>query len=85
MAFVLMEKVMTLDQLPAARTASILDIASCPLAERLACMGLAPGEAVRVIRKLPWGGPIECEVIGYRLALRRSEAALVTVSTDAAA
>ena len=37
-------------------------------------LGLAPGEVVRVIRWSPFGDPIEIEVLGYRLALRRSEA-----------
>ena len=37
-------------------------------------LGLCPGEVVKVIRWSPFGDPIEVEVLGYRLALRRSEA-----------
>lgn len=37
-------------------------------------LGICPGEKVRVIRWSPFGDPIEIELLGYRLALRRSEA-----------
>jgi Fe2+ transport system protein FeoA len=37
-------------------------------------MGLCPGEKVTFVRLSPFGDPIELELLGYRLALRRSEA-----------
>jgi Fe2+ transport system protein FeoA len=37
-------------------------------------LGLCPGETLRVVRRSPFGDPIEIEILGYRLALRRSEA-----------
>ncbi len=37
-------------------------------------LGVCPGETVQVIRWSPFGDPIEIELLGYRLALRRSEA-----------
>ena len=46
---------------------------------RLLEMGLTPGVAVRVIGAAPLGDPIELELRGYRLSLRRSEAARVEI------
>ena len=51
------------------------------IAMRLMEMGLTPGVAVQVISTAPLGDPIEVEVRGYRLSLRRSEAARVKVET----
>jgi ferrous iron transport protein A len=44
---------------------------------RLLEMGLTPGVSVTMMGVAPWGDPIEIEVRGYRLSLRRSEAARV--------
>lgn len=41
---------------------------------RLADMGFTPGAAVRVIRTAPLGDPLEVEVRGYRICLRREAA-----------
>ena len=49
---------------------------------RLLEMGLTPGVEVAVIGTAPLGDPIELQVRGYRLSLRRSEAQMVTVNTD---
>jgi Fe2+ transport system protein FeoA len=40
-------------------------------------MGLTPGASVRLIGIAPLGDPLELEVRGYRLSLRKSEAARV--------
>lgn len=42
-------------------------------------LGLVPGTRVEVIRQAPWGDPLEVDVAGARLALRRSVAATVIV------
>jgi ferrous iron transport protein A len=42
---------------------------------RLLEMGLTPGVSVRVVAHAPLGDPLELEVRGYRLSLRRSDAA----------
>ena len=52
------------------------------IAMRLMEMGLTPGVSVQVIGTAPLGDPIEVEVRGYRLSLRRSEAARVEVETN---
>lgn len=52
---------------------------------RLLEMGLTPGVAVRVVGRAPLGDPIEVELRGYRLSLRRSEASRVEVTAFPAA
>jgi ferrous iron transport protein A len=52
---------------------------------RLLEMGLTPGVAVRVVGRAPLGDPIEVELRGYRLSLRRSEASRVEVTVAPAA
>jgi len=46
---------------------------------RLLDMGLVRGTEVRVIREAPLADPVEYEVKGYNLSLRREEAAYVFV------
>ncbi len=46
---------------------------------RLLEMGLTPGVEFRLLGVAPLGDPIEIEVRGYRLSLRKSEAARVSV------
>ena len=49
---------------------------------RLLAMGITPGTIVRVERVAPLGDPIEIHVRGYRLMVRKSEAAGVAVAVD---
>ncbi len=49
------------------------------LRQRLLDIGFLPGQIVRVIRYAPLGDPIEVEIMGTRISLRREEAALVRV------
>jgi len=48
---------------------------------RLLEMGLTPGVEIRLIGTAPLGDPLEIEVRGYRLSLRRGEAARVEIDT----
>ena len=41
---------------------------------RMREMGLLPGTSLKLVRAAPLGDPLEIEVRGYRLTLRRSEA-----------
>jgi Fe2+ transport system protein FeoA len=50
-----------------------------PIDRRLLDLGLLPGTEVRVLRRAPLGDPVEYELRGYRLCLRRSEAERVRV------
>lgn len=56
-----------------------------PVSERLLEMGLTPGVRVKVVGTAPLGCPVELELRGYRLSIRRSEAARVAVTGDAVA
>lgn len=49
------------------------------LQQRILEMGILPGQQVTVIRTAPLGDPIEVEVMGYSLSLRKSEAAYIEV------
>ncbi len=49
------------------------------LTMRLLEMGLTPGVEVRVVGVAPLGDPLELELRGYRLSVRKSEAARVQI------
>ncbi|MEO2022552.1 MAG: ferrous iron transport protein A [Pirellulaceae bacterium] len=49
---------------------------------RLLEMGLTPGTQVTLIGTAPLGDPLEFEIRGYRLSLRKSEATRVTIDTN---
>ncbi len=51
------------------------------LAQRLFDLGFWEGTEVQLVRRAPMGDPIEYRLRGYRLALRRNEAARVRVMT----
>jgi ferrous iron transport protein A len=46
---------------------------------KLLAMGLTPGTGFRVIRLAPMGDPVEIEVRGFKLSLRRDEAMALQV------
>jgi ferrous iron transport protein A len=54
----------------------------CPraIARRLLEMGLLPGTPVKVLRVAPLGDPIELELRGYALSIRRAEAVAIEVA-----
>ena len=49
---------------------------------RLLEMGLTPGATVSIVGSAPLGDPLELELRGYRLSVRRSEAARVEVEVS---
>ncbi|MDR2710889.1 MAG: ferrous iron transport protein A [Burkholderiales bacterium] len=73
--------VTTLDRLPFGKPALIthLTAGAAPFRHKLLAMGLTPGCHVRVIRVAPLGDPLEIEMRGFHLCLRRSEAATIAV------
>ncbi len=46
---------------------------------RLREMGLLPGTRLTLVRTAPLGDPLEIEIRGYRLSLRRTEAEVLLV------
>ena len=70
----------TLDDAHVGETVRVGDVASEDrIAIRLLEMGLTPGAMVRILGRAPFGDPVELEVRGYRLSIRRAEAARVTL------
>lgn len=71
---------MTLDELQNGARASITGlIGDGPLVQRLMALGLLEGSEVTVTRRALGGDPIEVEIMGYALSLRREEARRVEV------
>jgi ferrous iron transport protein A len=71
-----------LDAIAVGSTASVADVlGNDAVALRLLEMGLTPGVAVRLVGRAPLGDPLELELRGYRLSIRRAEAARVTVTS----
>jgi ferrous iron transport protein A len=48
---------------------------------RLMEMGLTPGVSIRLLGMAPLGDPVELEVRGYRLSVRKGEAARVVTES----
>jgi Fe2+ transport system protein FeoA len=55
------------------------------VARRLLELGLVPGTEVRMIRRAPLGDPVEVELRGYRLCVRRADLAGLRVRLDGGA
>jgi len=71
----------SLASVPVGTTTLVADVQGTDaVAVRLLEMGLTPGVAIRVVGEAPLGGPKEIEVRGYRLSVRRREAACVAVA-----
>ena len=47
--------------------------------QRLIAMGILPGTAFTVSRVAPLGDPVEIEVRGFALSLRKDEAAIIEI------
>ncbi len=72
---------MSLEQVAIGSTARVADVSgSDSTSLRLLEMGLTPGVNVRVVGTAPLGGPMELELRGYRLSIRRHEAARVAIA-----
>ncbi len=54
--------------------------AAGPMVQRLMQLGVVEGQPFTVVRSAPLGDPIEIEILGYALSLRRGEARAVSVS-----
>jgi ferrous iron transport protein A len=71
---------MTLDQLLPGQNAIVQKISGGgAIRRRLMDMGLVNGTRVQMLRRAPLGDPIQYRVLGYYLALRKSEARLIEI------
>lgn len=72
-----------LDNLSVGQSARIAGVGGDgDLLQRLLEMGFVEGEEVEVLRVAPLGDPIEFRLGGYRVSLRRREAARVRVTPN---
>ena len=75
--------VTSLNALPYGTAARVVSVeGEGAVALRLMEMGVVPGAPVRVIKAAPLGDPVEVRVHGYHLALRRSEAETILVTSE---
>ncbi len=71
---------MTLDELKPGQKAAIVRISGDgPMAQRLMALGLLEGSEVSLTRRAIGGDPLEVEIMGYALSLRREDARRVEV------
>ena len=70
---------MTLRDGKTGMTLKVLQISESPLKQRLMSMGMIPGTKVTVLRSAPMGDPIAIGIRSYNLAIRREDAALISV------
>ena len=68
-----------LSTLKAGSVAVVRTIPSGDVFLRLREMGVLPGTAVKLLRAAPSGDPLEIQVRGYNLSVRRAEALLIEV------
>ncbi|WP_254511964.1 FeoA family protein [Anatilimnocola floriformis] len=72
----------TLAQLAVGESATVASVTDADeISIRLMEMGLIPGTELTVLGVAPLGDPLEIEVRGYRLSIRKSEAARVQLTT----
>jgi len=75
-----MPSTLKLSQLAVGRRAVVFSFpGQGPAMVRLREMGVLPGTAITLVRTAPLGDPLEIQVRGYSLTLRKSEAEHVLV------
>jgi len=74
----------TLSTLNAGSVAVVRAIPSGEVFLRLREMGVLPGTTVKLLRAAPSGDPLEIQVRGYNLSVRRAEALLIEVEPTSA-
>lgn len=66
---------MTLKELKPGQQGTVASIGTTgPMKRRIMDMGITPGVEIKVIKVAPLGDPIEVNVRGYELSLRKDEA-----------
>jgi ferrous iron transport protein A len=72
-----------LAELAVGQSARVLQVhGSDEISVRLMEMGITPGAELSLIGKAPLGDPLELVVRGYRLSVRKSEAARIEVQSE---
>ena len=69
---------MKLEDMKCGDTATVVTVSgSGPLRKRVLDLGLTRGAEVKMIRIAPLGDPVEIELRGYRLTVRKTEASVI--------
>lgn len=68
------------DLIPGQEAKVVAFVGDLERTKRLREMGLLPGTKVKFMRWAPLGDPLEIELRGYKLSLRRHEAELIQVA-----
>ena len=86
----LAQTIVTLDSLLAGQGGTVINLAPCAqvdagvdVSRRLMELGFVPGEPIRVLKRgMPGGEPLAVRVGQSTFALRRFEAALISIQPD---
>ena len=71
---------MTLNDLKPGQEGAVVSIGEKgPMRRRIMDMGVTPGVRVKVVKVAPLGDPIEVNIRGYELSLRKDEAKQIVV------
>lgn len=71
---------MTLKDLKPGQEGTVVSIGDKgPVRKRIMDMGVTPGATIKVIKVAPLGDPIEVNIRGYELSLRKSEAGQIVI------
>lgn len=71
---------MTLKELKPGQKGKVSSIGTTgPIKRRIMDMGVTPGVEIKVVKVAPLGDPVEVNVRGYELSLRKEEAAHIQV------
>jgi len=74
-----------LDEMELGERGKVVAISSCcSLRSRIMDMGIVRGAEIEMVRRAPLGDPLEFLLKGYKLTLRRAEAANVLLEVDRA-
>lgn len=73
----------TLNDVPVGKTVKVVKLlGEGPLKRRIMDMGILKGTEITVIKIAPIGDPIEVNLRGYELSIRKSEAANIEVEGE---
>lgn len=71
---------MTLEDLKTGQQGTVTSLGEKgPARRRIMDMGITPGVVVKVVKVAPLGDPVEVNVRGYELSLRKSEARQIQI------
>jgi ferrous iron transport protein A len=74
---------MTLKDLKPGQSGKVIGIGEKgPMRRRIMDMGVTPGATIKVIKVAPLGDPIEVNIRGYELSLRKDEAEQIEISQN---